>query len=131
MPYQDMFVLFWKMLQESVQEGSFAKLTMAKTVGKLELKNIFLRPVYSDGDFKVLLKYHYRPKEVEDKEEELSLEDAFQVLKTHLKNPFFSVLLFTTKKDVTFKVNKKGVGSITNAMPSFSNVTPPKTDIEK
>ncbi|WP_282143361.1 hypothetical protein [Cellulophaga baltica] len=130
MPYQEVFVLFWEQVKESIQEGRFAKLTMAKTIGKPELKNIFLRPVYSDKGFKVLLKFRYRSRDTEDQEQELSLEEALEVIKPHIKNPFLSVLLFTTSKDVIFKVNKKGVGSITETFPSFQNVTQAKTDLE-
>ncbi|AIZ42100.1 MULTISPECIES: hypothetical protein [Cellulophaga] len=130
MPYQEVFVLFWEQVKESIQEGRFAKLTMAKTIGKPELKNIFLRPVYSDKGFKVLLKFRYRSRDTEDQEQELSLEEALEVIKPHIKNPFLSVLLFTTSKDVIFKVNKKGVGSITETFPSFQNVTQAKSDLE-
>ena len=130
MSYQDVFVLFWKQVKESVQEGQFAKLTMAKTIGKPELKNIFVRPIYSEGGFKVLLKLRYRSRDTEDKEDELTLEETFMILKSHLKNPFSSVLLFTTTKDLTFKINKKGAGSITEASPTFSNVTQANNDIE-
>ena len=123
MPYQDVFILFWEQVKESVQDGSFAKLTMAKTIGKPELRNVFVRPVYSKGGFKVLLKLRYRSREVEDQEDELTLDEAFSVVKDHLKNPFSSVLMFSTTKDVTFKINKKGAGSITEGSPSFSDVT--------
>ena len=119
MPYQDVFDLFWKEVTESVEEGCFAKLTMAKTIGKPNLRNIFVRPIYSEGDFKVLLKLRYRSVEVEDEENELSLEEAFVILKSHLRKSFSSVLLFTTKKDVIFKINKKGAGSITEGLPTF------------
>jgi len=130
MSYQEVFVLFWEQVKESVQEGRFAKLTMAKTIGKPNLRNIFLRPVYSENDFKVLLKLRYRSKETEDEEEELSLEEAFVVLKSHLKKSFSSVLLFTTTKDVTFKINKKGAGSITENIPTFSEVTEAQIDVK-
>ncbi|MFI8604516.1 hypothetical protein ACIGCP_08635 [Cellulophaga baltica] len=130
MPYQDVFVLFWEQVKESVQEGRFAKLTMAKTIGKPELKNIFLRPVYSDKGFRVLLKFRYRSRDTEDQEQELTLEEALEIIKPHLMNPFLSVLLFSTSKDVIFKVNKKGVGSITETFPSFQNVTQAKSDLE-
>ncbi|MGB0861923.1 MAG: hypothetical protein ACPG19_06485 [Saprospiraceae bacterium] len=119
MPYQDVFDLFWKQVIESVEEGSFAKLTMAKTIGKPNLRNIFLRPVYSEGDFKVLLKLRYRSVDTEDIEKELTLEEALVVIKPHLKKSFSSVLLFTTTKDVTFKINKKGAGRITEGLPSL------------
>ena len=130
MPYQDVFVLFWEQLKESVQEGRFAKLTMAKTIGKPDLRNIFVRPIYSEDDFKVLLKLRYRSKETEDEESELTLDEAFVVLKSHLKNPFSSVLLFTTTKDITFKINKKGAGSITEYAATFKNITQANTDSE-
>ncbi|WP_458626707.1 hypothetical protein [Winogradskyella sp. PC D3.3] len=123
MTYQDEFIVFWEQVKESIKEGTFAKLTMAKTIGKPELKNIFIRPIYSDDDFKVLLKYSFRPRETEDIEEELTLDAALAVVKSHLKSSFLSVLLFTTAKDVVFKVNKKGVGSITESSPTFKHVT--------
>jgi len=130
MPYQDMFVLFWEQVKESVQEGRFAKLTMAKTIGKPNLRNIFVRPVYSEDGFKVLVKLRYRSRETEDEEDELTLEEAFVVLKSHLKKSFFTVLLFTTTKDVTFKINKKGAGSITENSPTFHDVTQAENDAE-
>jgi hypothetical protein len=128
MPYQDVFNLFWEQVKESVQEGRFAKLTMAKTIGKPDLKNIFVRPVYGKDGFKVLLKLRFRSKDTEDQEGEYTLEEAFTVIKKHLNKPFSSVLLFTTEKDVTFKINKKGAGSITEALPTFRNITQAQVD---
>ena len=129
MSYQDVFVLFLEQVKESVQEKRFAKLTMAKTIGKPNLKNIFIRPVYVAEGFMVLLKFRYRSKDTEDREVKLTLEEAFVVLKSHLKKPFSSVLLFTTTKDVTFKINKKGAGSITENLPTFHNVTQADGDV--
>ena len=130
MSYQDVFAVFWKQVEESLQEGRFAKLTMAKTIGKPNLRNIFLRPVNSDDGLKVLLKLRYRSKETEDQEDEMTLEEAFVVVKSHLIKSFSSVLLFTTTKDVTFKVNKKGAGSITESSPTFTDVIPSTKDLE-
>lgn len=122
MPYEDAFDLFWKEVLESVEKVQFAKLTMAKTVGKPNLRNIFVRPVYSEGEFKVLLKLRYRSVETEDQEDELTLEEAFVVIKSHLKRSFASVLLFTTEKNIIFKVNKKGAGSMAESAPTFSKI---------
>ncbi len=122
MPYEEAFDLFWKEVLESVEKAQFAKLTMAKTVGKPNLRNIFVRPVYSEGEFKVLLKLRYRSVETEDQEDELTLEEAFVVIKSHLKKSFASVLLFTTEKNIIFKVNKKGAGSMAESAPTFSKV---------
>lgn len=122
MPYLDVFDLFWKQVTESVEEHRFAKLTMAKTIGKPNLKNIFVKPIYSESDFKVSLKFRYRSPETEDQEDELTLEEAFLVVKSHLKKSFSTVLLFTLTKDVTFKINKKGAGSITENLPTFKGI---------
>ena len=122
MPYEEAFDLFWKEVLESVEKAQFAKLTMAKTIGKPNLRNIFVRPVYSEGEFKVLLKLRYRSVETEDQEDELTLEEAFVVIKSHLKKSFASVLLFTTEKNIIFKVNKKGAGSMAESAPTFSKV---------
>ena len=130
MPYEDVFVLLWEQVKESVQEGNFAKLTMAKTIGKPNLKNIFVRPIYSEDGFKVLLKFRYRLREMEDTEDELTLDESFLILKSHLRNPFSTVLVFTTTKDILFKINKKGIGSITENLPTFQNVTQAKSDLE-
>jgi hypothetical protein len=128
MPYQDVFVQFWEQVKESVQEKRFAKLTMAKTIGKPNLRNIFVRPIYSEDGFKVLLKLRYRSRETEDQEDELTLEEALVVLKSHLKISFSSVLLFTTSKDVMFKINKKGAGRITETPASFKEITQAESD---
>lgn len=130
MSYQDEFVLFWEQVKESCKEGTFAKLTMAKTIGKPNLRNIFVRPIYDENDFKVLVKLRYRSKETEDEENELTLDDTFVFLKSHLKTSFSSVLLFTTKKDVTFKINKKGAGRITENSPTFTNVAQASKNVE-
>lgn len=123
MLYQEVFAQFWKQVEESTSDGTFAKLTLAKTIGKPDLKNIFLRPMASDNGFQVLLKYSYRQRETQDVEKVLSLSQALDIITPYLKAPFLTVLLFTTTKDVTFKVNKKGVGSITDNPPTFTNVT--------
>ena len=128
MSYQDLFLQFWEQVKESAEKGEFAKLTMAKTIGKPNLRNIFLRPVFSEDGFKVLLKLRYRSRDTDDHEDELTLDKAFEVLQSHLKTSFSTVLLFTTTKDVTFKVNKKGAGSIIESAPSFSDVIEAKRD---
>ncbi len=128
MGYEEVFAQFWEQVKESAEQGRFAKLTMAKTIGKPELKNIFARPVYSDQGFMVLLKLRYLSRETEDIERQLTLEQSLEVIKEHLRKPFFSVILFTTTEDVTFKINKKGAGSISINVPSFTDIVQPKSD---
>lgn len=129
MAYQDVFVLFWDEVKESVQDGRFAKLTMAKTIGKPNLKNIFVRPMESEDNLKVLVKLRYASKETEDEEKEMTIDNAFEFLKPYLKTSFSTVVLFTTTKDVTFKINKKGAGSITENSPTFRDVVQAKSDL--
>jgi hypothetical protein len=128
MSYQEVFAVFWQQVKESIEEGRFAKLTMAKTIGKPNLRNIFVRPISTEGEIKVLLKLRYRSPETVDQEDELTLDEAFAVMQSHLKKSFSSVLLFSTTKDVTFKINKKGAGSISEYPATFSEVPPPKKD---
>lgn len=122
MLYTNVFNSFCNQVKISIQKDQFAKLTMAKTIGKPELKNIFLRPMVFENEPKVLLKFRYASRETEDIEKEYSLGDAFKVIENHLRNPFFSVILFTITKDITFKINKKGVGVISEAPPTFQNI---------
>ena len=129
MPYQDVFVVFWEQVKESIEAGRFAKITMAKTIGKPNLKNIFVRPTSSEKDSKLLVKLRYQSKETEDEEKELTLDEAFVFLKPYLKTSFWSVLLFTTTKDVIFKINKKGAGSIIESSPTFHDVIYAERDL--
>ena len=122
MPYQDVFAQFWEQVKESFKAGQFAKLTMAKSIGKPDLKNIFVRPISSEKDAKVMVKFRYASRDMEDEEKELTLDQTFEIIKSHLLNPFFSVILFTSTKDVMFKINKKKSGNITEHQPTFSNI---------
>jgi hypothetical protein len=68
---------------------------------------------------------------MEDPEELLNLKDAFEVVKKHLEmRSFSSIILFDINKDVTFKINKKGAGNITEAPPSFSDVIEAESESE-
>lgn len=122
MGYQEDFVLFWEQVEKSVEDGTFAKLTMAKSIGKPDLKNIFLRPLYTKDDFSVLLKKQYRSRDKADLEEEMTLQSAFKELAPYLKTSFFTVILFTTKADITFKLNKKGATNVVSGLPTFTEI---------
>ena len=52
-----------------------------------------------------------------------SLDEAFIVLAPYMNNPFLTALLFTTENDITFKLNKKRVGSIIEQAPTFKNAS--------
>jgi hypothetical protein len=99
---------------------TFAKLTLAKTIGDTELKNIYMRPVLEDDQVRISLIARYKTEEVESFH---SLDEAFFVLSSYMNNPFLTALLFTTENDLTFKLNKKRVGSIVEQAPTFKSAS--------
>ncbi len=121
MSYSSVFVLFWEKVKESIQKGTYAKLTLAKTIGDTELKNIYVRPILTENGFRVTLTARYKTEEIESTH---TLEEAFVVLAPYMNNPFLTALLFTTDNDITFKINKKRVGSIIEQSPTFKNASP-------
>ena len=120
MAFQTEFALFWESVKESMTQYTFAKLTLAKTIGDTELKNIYMRPVLVDDQIRVSLIARYKTEEVESFH---TLEEAFFVLSSYLNNPFLTALLFTTENDLTFKLNKKRIGSIVEQAPTFKSAS--------
>ncbi len=122
MSYEPILNEFWQKVKESILNGTFAKLTLAKTIGDTELKNIYFRLVINENNtYGVSLTSRYKTEEIETFH---TLEEAFIVLAPYIKNPFLTALLFTTDADITFKVNKKNVGSIIEQAPTFKNASP-------
>ncbi|MCV9932366.1 hypothetical protein OIU80_08725 [Flavobacterium sp. LS1R47] len=123
MSYEPILNEFWQKVKESIQSGTFAKLTLAKTIGDTEIKNIYVRLIINEDDttYGVSLTARYKTEEIESFH---TLDEAFIVLAPYIKNPFLTALLFTTDADITFKVNKKNVGSIIEQAPTFKNASP-------
>ncbi len=120
MAFQTEFALFWESVKESMTHYTFAKLTLAKTIGDTELKNIYMRPVLVDDQVRISLIARYKTEEVESFH---TLDEAFFVLSSYLNNPFLTALLFTTENDLTFKLNKKRVGTIIEQAPTFKSAS--------
>ncbi|MFT7396612.1 MAG: hypothetical protein ACI96G_001373 [Flavobacterium sp.] len=121
MSFQPVFVQFWEKVKESIQNGTYAKLTLAKTIGDTELKNIYIRPVLLQNEvFSLSLSAKYKTEEIESFH---TIDEAFIVLAPYMNNPFLTALLFTTENDITFKLNKKRVGSIITQAPTFKNAS--------
>ena len=117
MTYQLVFNEFWENVMTSIQQHTFAKLTLAKTIGDTDLKNIYVQVcALESGDYGFELTFRYKTEEVK---QEHSVDQTFEILSSYLKNPFQTVLLFTTEFDLTLKINKKNVGSIINQPPTF------------
>ena len=120
MAFQTEFALFWESVKESMTQYTFAKLTLAKTIGDTELKNIYMRPVLVDDQVRISLIARYKTEEVESLH---TLGEAFFMLSSYMNNPFLTALLFTTENDLTFKLNKKRVGSIVEQAPTFKSAS--------
>lgn len=121
MSYEPIFALFWERVKQSIEDRTFAKLTLAKTIGDTELKNIYVRPVLLENDvMKMSVIARYKTEEVESFH---SLDDTYPILASYMNKPFLSALLFTTENDVVFKLNKKRAGSITEQAPTFLNAS--------
>ena len=121
MPFTELFNDFYTKVKESLSDGTFAKLTLAKTIGKTDLKNIYVRPIIEDSILKLELKFRYQEEELF---EIYTVDATREQLKNYLSNPFLSAILFTTEFDLTYKLNKKRMASITEQFPSFTHASP-------
>jgi hypothetical protein len=122
MLYQPIFVEFFEKVKSSIKEGTFAKLTLAKTIGDTDLKNIYIRlHILETGGYNFVFTSRYKTEEIESFH---TVDEAFMILSSFIKRPFLTALLFTTEFDLTFKVNKKNVGSLLEQPPTFKNASP-------
>ena len=121
MPNTLAYATIFNQFKESISNGTFAKLTLAKTIGNTQLMNIYVRTIIEESELLVTLKFKYQ------QEEEIvnySIDEAIFVLTSYINNPFLSILLFTTEADITLKLNKKRVATITEQPPTFKNADP-------
>ncbi len=121
MSFQPVFAQFWEKVKESIENKTYAKLTLAKTIGDTDLKNIYVRPVLLENDvmqFSIIARY-----KTEEIESFHSMEEAYFVLAPYMNNPFLTALLFTTENDISFKLNKKRIGTIIEQAPTFKNAS--------
>ena len=109
---------FYNEVQKSIDDGTFAKLTLAKTIGNTQLMNIYVRAIIENEKLVLELKYKFQQ---EEQIEVHSIEAAFKILTNYLSNPFQSMLLFSCKNDITLKINKKRDYKITTQPPTFKN----------
>lgn len=118
MDFKETFSEFYSKVKASIAEGTFAKLTMAKTIGNTQLMNIYVRPIIDDEVLKLELKFKFQQEELI---EICTIEKAFDRLLEFVNNPFSSAILFTTEFDLTYKLNKKKAVSIIDTAPTFGN----------
>lgn len=120
MSFNETFSDFYNKVKASLADGTFAKLTMAKTIGNTDLMNIYVRPIVEDGVLKMELKYKFQQEELVEIH---TIDEARDKLVTYINNPFMSAILFTTEFDLTYKLNKKRAVSITEKANTFGNAS--------
>jgi len=120
MSFTESFTAFYNQVKASLADGTFAKLTLAKTIGNTDLMNIYVRPIVENDVLKMELKFKFQQEEVIEIH---AIDDARDKLVTYINNPFMSAILFTTAFDLTYKLNKKRAVSITEKVNTFGNAS--------
>ena len=120
MPFKDSFSEFYSEVKTSIKEETFAKLTLAKTIGNTELMNIYARLIVIENKLQLELKFKFQKEEIVEIH---TIDKAFKRLIEFINNPFLSAILFTTERDLTYKLNKKRAVSVNEQAPSFAHAS--------
>ena len=118
MLFTETFSEFYSKVKLSLEDGTFAKLTLAKTIGNTDLMNIYVRPILDENRLKLELKFKFQREELFEIH---TIDSAFPRLLEFINNPFLSAILFTTEFDLTYKLNKKRVVNVSDQPPTFGN----------
>jgi hypothetical protein len=121
MPNTETYKLFFDKVKESISDGTFAKLTLAKTIGNTQLMNIYIRTNTDEIQLKLALTFKFQTGE---EVKIVTIEEGLNELIPYLNNPFLSAILFTTAGDIMMKLNKKRVATISEQSATFKNADP-------
>ncbi|WP_396150169.1 hypothetical protein [Flavobacterium sp.] len=128
MSYSEQINAIYEHLKTSLSNGTFAKLTLGKTIGKTELTNVYFRTIVDNDTLKFNVTFRYLSEEIIEIK---PIEDVILLLNQYLNNPFLTVILFTTEKDILIKLNKKRIATITEMDNTFKNADPVLLDFLK
>jgi hypothetical protein len=109
MSYSEQINAIYEHLKTSLSNGTFAKLTLGKTIGKTELTNIYFRTVVYNNTLKFNVTFRYLSEEIIEIK---PIEDVLLLLNQYLNNPFL------------IKLNKKRIATITEMDNTFKNADP-------
>ncbi|WP_428224719.1 hypothetical protein [Flavobacterium sp.] len=124
MSNNETYTHFFNLVRESISQKTFAKLTLAKTIGKPELQNIYIKIANVEGVLKLLVIHKIYNEGLQEIEKIVELDQLEPETIPYIHNPFMTLLLFTTEADITMKINKKRVASIIEQAPTFKNADP-------
>ncbi len=108
---------FTAIIEESLTDQSFIKITLSKPSLKGDLKNIYGRIISLKDTPHFHFTFRYRTR---DEVKNFDLESGLQNILLWLKEDFYNADLFTLNKDYAFKKSKKGKISILKSTPSIS-----------
>jgi hypothetical protein len=118
------YIDFFNLVLTSISNRTFAKLTLAKTIGKPELQNIYVRTITIENEIKCNVIFKIYKEGLQEIEKIIPLNELGDELIPYINNPFMSAILFTTENDFVMKLNKKRIASISEMPPTFKNPDP-------
>ncbi|MFY8097327.1 MAG: hypothetical protein ACOVMH_05870 [Flavobacterium sp.] len=118
------YIDFFNLVLTSISNRTFAKLTLAKTIGKPELQNIYVRTITIENELKCNVIFKIYKEGLQEIEKIIPLNELGDELIPYINNPFMSAILFTTENDFVMKLNKKRIASISEMPPTFKNPDP-------
>jgi len=121
MVYLEPISEIFEQLKISLEEGTFAKLTLGKTIGKTELTNIFFRTIIDNDELKFNITYRYVHEEIVEIK---PIDEAKEIMMQYINNPFLTIILFTIEKDTLIKLNKKRVATLSEMNNTFKHADP-------
>lgn len=115
------YTTFFNTVKSSIEDGTFAKLTLTKTIGQPALQNIYVKTAVVDGVLKLTVTHKIYDEGLKEIEKIVEINEMEAELVPYINNPFMWVLLFTTEADITMKLNKKRIANISEQPPTFKN----------
>lgn len=113
---------FFDALDESLEGGTFVKLTLAKYRGaEAGLKNVYVRPTELKGGRRLSFLRRYRTR---DAVKNHTYEEGLRLVRDLLGAEFASGHLFTSKEDLRLEISRKGEARLTAHAPTLSTPTP-------
>ena len=120
---------FFKALGESVEGGSFVKLTLAKYRGAdAGLKNVYVRPVELKKGERLSFLYRFATR---DEVKNLTFDGGVRALRSALGAEFLSGHLFTSGEDLRLEFNRKGETRLARRAPTFDGAKPASSGHER
>ncbi|HEX7313634.1 MAG TPA: SAM-dependent methyltransferase [Pyrinomonadaceae bacterium] len=113
---------FFAALDESLDSGTFIKLTLARYRGaEAGLKNIYVRPVELKGGRRLSFLRRYRTRDAVTNH---AYEEGARLLRELLGPEFASGHLFTTNEDLRLEISRKGDARLTAHPPTLTAPAP-------